>query len=99
MHNTEITSFKLNEEKDFDKKKYKNHHRGRKLSLMEQIQIMLKYKEVYTNLNSINIPTKPFEVCAGIKKYECARMNILEHDDNPKDGFRLFCISDKIMKL
>ena len=48
---------------------------------------MLKYKEVHTKLNFINIPTMPFELCARIEKSECTKMKILEHDDNPKDGF------------
>ena len=65
---------------------------------MEQIQIMLKYKIVHTNLNFINIPTIPFELCAGIEKFEYTRINILEHNDNPEDGFSWFCVSDKIRK-
>ena len=40
----------------------------------------------------------PFELRAGIKKCECTKMNILEHEKNPKEGFSLFCISDKIRK-
>ena len=65
---------------------------------MEQIQIMLKYKEVHTNLNFTNILTMPFELCAGIEKFEYTRINILEHNDNPEDGFSWFCVSDKIRK-
>ena len=65
---------------------------------MEQIQLVWKDKEVHANLNYINMPTKPFELRAGIEKSECTKMNILEYDDNPEDAFSWFCISDKIRK-
>ena len=38
----------------------------------------------------------PFKLGEGIVKSVCIRMNVLEHDDHPKDGFSWFCISDKI---
>ena len=65
---------------------------------MEQIQLVWKDKEVHANLNYINMPTKPFELRAGIEKSECTKKNILEHDDSPKDGFIWFYINDKIRK-
>ena len=65
LHNTKVTSSKINEEKE-KKKQDKGYPQGRVISHMEMLHHMLKYPEVITNLNFISIPTMPLEFRAGL---------------------------------
>ena len=62
---------------------------------MEMLQTLLKYKEVYTDMNFKNIPTMPLELRAGIE-----RISTLNKDkqDNPSDGHIYRCAVDKVRK-
>ena len=48
-----------------EKNKKMNHPRGRRISLMEMIQMVLGYPEVHTDMGFVNIPTCPLENRSG----------------------------------
>ena len=89
LHNTKITSSSINEMKALDKKRNKKHPRGRAISLMEQLQVMLNYPQVHTDMVFEIIPTVPLEQRAGI---ECK----VHHNtvfNNPTDGDEIMSLS------
>ena len=49
-----------------ENRKDNNHAKGRAISQMEMLYVMLKYPEVHTDLNFVAIPTMSFELRAGI---------------------------------
>ena len=67
LHNTKVNTSKINEEKHLEKQRNKDHPRGRAISLMEMLQVMLEYPEVYTNLVFEHIPTQPLELRPGVE--------------------------------
>ena len=67
LHNTKVNTSKINEEKHLENLRNKNHPRGRAISLMEMMQVILEYPEVYTNLVFENICTLPLELRPGIE--------------------------------
>ena len=67
LHNTKITSSKMNEDKQRETKRDHNHVQGRIISLMEMLHSMLRYPEVYTDLCFISITTTPLELRPGIE--------------------------------
>jgi len=68
LHNTKVSTSKINKDKLKENNKSKYHCQGRIISQNEMIYLMLKYAEVYTDLNFIAIPTIPLELCAGVDK-------------------------------
>ena len=65
LHNTKVTSSKIQEDKD--RQKNLKYPQGRYISHVEMLHQMLKYPEVITDLQFINIPTMPIEYRAGIE--------------------------------
>ena len=59
LHNTKITTSKLNEDKALAMKRDSKPARGRAIGEMEMRQMILQYPEVHTNLVFENIPTMP----------------------------------------
>ena len=70
LHNTKISSSKINEDKALQKKRDKDHARGRGIGVMEMLQMSLGYPEVHTNLVFVSIPTMPLELRAGIETHK-----------------------------
>ena len=68
LHNTKVTTTKINEDKVKEQNRGKNHIQGRIISQNEMIHLMLQYAEVYSDLNFIAFPTVPLELCAGVDK-------------------------------
>eukprot|EP00956_Cyclotella_meneghiniana_P028973 scaffold69032_cov51-Cyclotella_meneghiniana.AAC.1 len=50
LHNTKVVRSNINEDKAFDKKRYKNHPKGRDMAYFEIRQILMGDKEIITNL-------------------------------------------------
>ena len=69
LHNTKITSSKINEDKALEKSHSKNLPRGRAVSVMEMLQNMLGEPEVMTTLVSETISTLPLEQRRGTEKF------------------------------
>lgn len=61
LHNTKIVSSKINEDKAFEQQRHKNHPKGRHLAHLEIRQLLMGCPEVLTNLEFIQICTRPFE--------------------------------------
>ena len=57
---------------------------------------MLKYLEVYTDLNLITIPTIPLEICAGI---DIDRLKLDEETDVVQDGAQVRILSNYILQI
>ena len=68
LHNTKVSTSKFNEDKLKEQNRSKNHVQGRAISQNEMVHMMLRYAEVYTDLNFISIPTIPLELRAGVDK-------------------------------
>lgn len=62
LHNTKIVTSKYNEEKAFDKTRFKTHPKGRDMPHFEIRQILLGIPEVLTNMDFIPLSTLPFEL-------------------------------------
>ncbi|MDB4430361.1 hypothetical protein N9140_00205, partial [bacterium] len=62
LHNTKVVRSKINEDKAFDKERYKNHPKGRDMPHFEIRQIMMGDPEVFTDLDFIQVSTLPFEL-------------------------------------
>ena len=67
LHNTKISTSAINERKALQKKRGKDHPRGREISLMEMLQVMLNYPQIHTDMVFENIPTVPLEQRAGME--------------------------------
>ena len=79
LHNTKITSSSVNEKKALEKKRGKNHPKGRAINLMEKIQVMLNYPQVYTDMLFESVPTVSLEMRCGT--------HLKSNNDNcPSDG-------------
>ena len=68
LHNTKVTTTKINEDKVKEQNRGNNHIQGRIISQNEMIHLMLQYAEVYSDLNFIAVPTVPLELRAGVDK-------------------------------
>jgi hypothetical protein len=66
LHNTKVAGTAINEEKVKNESRESSRPGGRVISLMEMVHVMLKYPEVLTDLNFVNIPTVPLEMRARI---------------------------------
>ena len=75
MHNTKITSSKIQEEKKINKMRVKNQLRGRKISLMQMLQGMLGYPEVQTDMEFVPICSLPLEQRPGLERVRVNRDN------------------------
>ena len=61
LHNTKITTSKINENKAFEKSRRRDHPTGRAIAFVECVQHLLGEAEVSTTLVFVRICTKPFE--------------------------------------
>lgn len=66
LHNTKVSSSKINEDKLREKKYESKYPQGRCISHMEMLHVMLKYPEVITNLSFVTIQTMPLEFRSGM---------------------------------
>ena len=66
LHNTKITSSAINEIKRFEKSRSKNHPKGRAISLMEMLQVMIGYPQIHTDMVFENVSTLPLEQRTGV---------------------------------
>ena len=89
LHNTKISTSAINEIKALQKKRGKGHPKGRCISLMEMIQVMLNYPQIHTDMVFENIPTVPLEKWAGM---ECNTKRG-ELDRGCNDGDELISLS------
>ena len=64
IHFTNISSSNKNEEYTLINERYCNHPRGIVISMIQMLHIVLKYREVHTNLLFENITTIPLELHA-----------------------------------
>lgn len=64
------------------------HTKGRAISLMEMIQVMLNYPQVHTDMVFENIPTVPLEQRSGI---EC-KVNESTRVNNLNDGYEIISL-------
>ena len=90
LHNTKVTSTKINEDKERETKRENKRVQGRAISQMEMLHMMLKYPEVFTDLNFVAIPTMPLELRAGI--------DIDTKNDNIEDGAQVGIVSNEIRR-
>ena len=67
LHNTKIKSSSIHEENMLKKSRDYNLPRGRAISLMQMIQQIHGYPEVFTDMNFISIATVPLEERTGIE--------------------------------
>ena len=65
LHNTKVTSSKIAE--DEKRQKDNNKPQGHCITLMEMLHLMLRYPEVYTNIEFIKVTTMSLQFCAGIQ--------------------------------
>lgn len=106
LHNTKITSSAINENKYFSKQRDKKHPRGRAITLMEMLQIMLSYPQVRTDMIFEIICTLPLEQRPGIEKsikipttdFINEKYNLIDEDDNEEqpDGLDTSILIQKI---
>ena len=68
LSNTKISSSAFNESKMLQKSRDYKHPRGRAVSLMQIVQQIFGYPEVFTDLKFIQIATVPLEERAGIER-------------------------------
>ena len=78
--------------KALEKKRVNHHPKGRAISLMEMLQVMLNYPQVHTDMVFENVPTLPLEQRAGV---ECVANNDI-HDGICNDGDELISLSHQI---
>ena len=50
LHNTKVSGSAINAKKEFEKKRGNKRPKGRAISLMEMIQVMLNYPQVHTDM-------------------------------------------------
>ena len=63
LHNTKIVSSNINEDKAFEKSRWKSHPKGRDYPYFQIRQILMGDSEVYTDLKHYPLSTLPFELC------------------------------------
>lgn len=88
LHNTKVVTSKIHEDQAREKSRDNSHMQGRAISQMEMLHVMLKYPEVYSNLNFIQISTMPLELRAGIE--------VNNKNDNVEDGAHIGSLSNHI---
>ena len=90
LHNTKVITSKINKDKYCKKIQDNSHEQGREISEMDMRHVLLKYQEVFTNLNLIAVLTLPLELCYG---KDCKRNSFSEVDDNSD----ISSVSDNIL--
>ena len=86
LHNTKVSTSKINEEKLKDQNRMKHHVQGRAISQNEMLHMMFKYQEVFTDLNFTAIPTIPLELRAGVVKgFSSTKKKKTSNQDNDDD--------------
>ena len=68
IHNSKITSSAFNEKLLLDASRNKHHPRGRAISTMEQLQLLLGHPQVHTTMKFVVIPTRPLEERSGVDR-------------------------------
>ena len=92
LHNTKISGSAINEMKAMENKRGKNHPKGRAISLMEMLQVMLNYPQVHTDMVFENVSTLPLEQRAGV---ECKGNRGID-DSIYNDGDEIISLSYQI---
>jgi hypothetical protein len=67
-HNSQVASSAMNEKLSDQKMNARQFPKGRAIALTEIISLLLKYPQVYTNLDFKNLPTMPLEHRPGFDK-------------------------------
>ena len=110
LYNTKIASSSTNEEKKLSKQRNKYHPKGRAISIMEMLQIMLSYPQVRTDMIFEIICTLPLEQRPGVEKtVQLSTTNFLkenydfidinnERDEQELDGMDISVLIQKIRK-
>ena len=98
LHNTKITSSSINESRALAKKRNRHHPKGRAVSLMEMLQILLSYPQTRTDMCFVIIATVPLEQRAGIEKNVSVHISSSENVDENEDGIDSSILCDKIRK-
>jgi hypothetical protein len=97
LHNTKIATSKFNEENVRREKRDASHVQGRCISQMEMLHVMLKYPEIITDLNFINISTLPLELRPAVEKDKKIQISYTGlHDVD--DGAYVGCLSNNIRR-
>ena len=91
LHNTKIVSSAINEDKALNKKRTKHHPKGRSISIMEMLQIMMSYPQVKTDMVFEVIATVPLEQRRGVEVNPTNNHSTMYHvneetDENSSDG-------------
>ena len=63
-----MSTTNINEKKVKEENRFKNHVQGRIISQNEMVHLILRYPEVYSDLNFVAVPTMPLELRAGVDK-------------------------------
>ena len=90
LHNTKVSTTKINEDKVKEQNKKNFHVQGRAISQNEMLHVMFRYAEIYTDLNFIAVPTIPLELRAGTDKVKSQSL--------PDDGADAGVLSDIVRK-
>jgi predicted GIY-YIG superfamily endonuclease len=89
LHNTKVSTTKINEESERNASKDAKLPQGRCISHLEMIHQLLKYPEVVTNLRFVTIQTVPLEMRSGVA---------IEREADAEDGSHIGSISDDIRR-
>ena len=92
LHNNKISSSAINEKKALQSQRGSKHPTGRKISLMEMLQVMLGYPQVHTDMVFEKIATLPLEQRAGV---ECKSHSDFMQDQC-EDGAEMVSMSYEI---
>ena len=68
LHNTKITSSAINESKKLNIGRDKKKPKGRKVAVTEEMQLILGFPQVFTNVESIKVSTLPLAERAGFER-------------------------------
>ena len=61
LHNTKVGTSEYNEKKAFEKSRDSKLPNGRCMPILQMVQMMLGYPEVFTDMEFVMIPTLPYE--------------------------------------
>ena len=88
LHNTKISSSAFNENKARENSRDSKHNNGRAIMLLQMVQLMLGYSEVFRDMQFITIPTLPLELrCGSLRSPRDTKKNEGSDDyDNMEDG-------------
>ena len=86
LHNTKITGSALKEAEREAKKKDKAHPKGRAISHMEMLCVILGYPQVYTDLEFFHVPTVPLEERPALEKIAPIKRLVAEEIVKPDNA-------------